>query len=287
MNTGYVTSIAGELFYEAHGALQKAPLVCVHGGPGFTSYYLEALRDLSDLLPVVLYDQAGCGRARRAGGRKLVTIEGFVSELEALRIALNVEAMHLYGHSFGGLVIGEYALRYPERVKSATFASVSIDIPRWRADGERLLGKLPLLQKMILREGARTGATNSIEYGNALQSYYERHVYGDALGNELLERAARESDARTYEVVWGANELHVNGLVRDYSLSPRLHELRCPTLFTCGRYDEATPEAHEYFSERVSNSRCVVFEKSAHHPQISEPQAVLDVMREFLGPMAL
>jgi proline iminopeptidase len=228
MNTGYVTSIAGELFYEAHGALQKAPLVCVHGGPGFTSYYLEALRDLSDLLPVVLYDQAGCGRARRAGGRKLVTIEGFVSELEALRIALNVEAMHLYGHSFGGLVIGEYALRYPERVKSATFASVSIDIPRWRADGERLLGKLPLLQKMILREGARTGATNSMEYGNALQSYYERYVYGDALGNELLERAAGDSDARTYEVVWGANELHVNGLVRDYSLSPRLHELRCP-----------------------------------------------------------
>jgi proline iminopeptidase len=282
MKNGYVQSPAGELYYELSGESSRAPLVCVHGGPGFTGYYLEPLRALSDLLPVVIYDQAGCGRARRGGERKLMTVDAFVTELEALRVALGVESMHLYGHSFGGLIIGEYALRFPTHVASATFASVSIDIPRWIADGERLLGKMPLLQKMILREGNRLGSTSSAEYVQALESYYDRHVYGDCRGDSRITASIEESDPKTYERVWGANELLVNGLVRDYSLSPRLHELTCPVLFTCGRFDEATPEAHEYFSSCVAGSRCFVFELSAHHPQISEEDSVLSVMREFL-----
>lgn len=280
--SGYVTSQAGELYYERHGGADATPLVCVHGGPGFTGYYLEPLTALASDLPVVLYDQAGCGRARREGGRKSVSIDAFVDELEALREALGVESMRLLGHSFGGLIIGEYALRFPTRASSLVFSCVSIDIPRWIADGERLLGKLSLLQKMILREGARTGAVHSPEYMAALQAYYKKHVYGSAEGDPRLERAARESDSKTYEIVWGTNELLVNGLVKDYSLSPRLSEIACPTLFMCGRFDEATPEAHEHFASCVSGSHVAVFEKSAHHPHISETESVLKVLRDFL-----
>lgn len=280
--SGYVTSPAGELYYERYGGADRAPLICVHGGPGFTGYYLEPLAALSSDIPVVLYDQAGCGRARRGGERKRLSIDAFVDELEALREALGVESMHLLGHSFGGLIIGEYALRFPSRVSSLVFSCVSIDIPRWIADGERLLGKLSLLQKMILREGARTGAVHSPEYVTALQAYYRKHVYGNAEGDARLERAAKESDARTYEIVWGANELLVNGLVKDYSLSPRLSEITCPTLFMCGRFDEATPESHEYFASCVQGSQVAIFEESAHHPHISETATVLNVLRSFL-----
>lgn len=281
--SGYVTSPAGELYYERYGSSDATPLICVHGGPGFTGYYLEPLAALSSDIPVVLYDQAGCGRARRGGERTRLSVDGFVEELEALRVALGVESMHLLGHSFGGLIIGEYALRYPARVLSLVFSCVSIDIPRWIADGERLLGTLPLLQKMILREGARTGAVHSPEYGTALRAYYRKHVYGSAEGDTRLEQAARESDARTYEIVWGANELVVNGIVKDYSLSPRLREITCPTLFMCGRFDEATPEAHEYFASCVPGSEIAIFEQSAHHPHISETEAVLKVVRNFVA----
>jgi proline iminopeptidase len=283
MRSGYVRSAAGELYFELSDGSSGVPLVCVHGGPGFTGHYLEPLKKLSDTLPVVLYDQAGCGRARRDGGRRLLTIDGFVDELEALREALGVESMHLYGHSFGGLIIGEYALKHPTRAATLTFASVSIDIPRWISDGERLVGALPLLQKMILREGNRTGATSSPPYIQALEEYYDRHVYGEARGDERLRVSIEQSDSKTYECVWGANELCVNGLVRDYSLAPRLPDISCPALFTCGRFDEATPEAHQHFASLVPGAQCVVFERSAHHPHISEQEAVLAVMRDFLA----
>ncbi len=281
MKSGYVDSPAGELFYEISGSGDGAPLVCIHGGPGFCSYYLAPLHALADLLPVVLYDQAGCGRARRGGPRKLFSVEGFVLELEALRCALGVETLHLFGHSFGGVVAGEYALRYPERVKSIIFGSVSIDIPRWISDSQRLLAQLSLMDRMILREGERTGITNSPEYARALAAYYRRFVYGFDEKPETITQSERESDTQTYATVWGANELLANGACKSYSLTPRLAEITCPTLFVCGRYDEATPEAHEFFASQCPRSALRIFENSAHHPHITDEEAFLARLREF------
>lgn len=281
--SGHVETEAGELFYERRGKAQGAPLVCVHGGPGFTSIYLEPLFDLADSLEVVCYDQAGCGRARRGGARKLFSLSSFVDELEQLRRALGVESMHLLGHSFGGAIIGEYIVAYPERVRSAVFACVSIDIPRWVDDGQRLASKLPLMIRMILREGERSGNLTSAEYQRALSAYYDKHIYGIAPLPECLQRSIELADALTYRTVWGENELVVSGMVRDYSLSPRLPEITCPTLFTCGRNDEATPEAHQFFASQVRGARCVVHEASAHHPHITERARFVGLVRDFVS----
>ena len=280
--SGYIETSAGEVFFERHGAKSGAPLVCVHGGPGFTSYYLEPLAELTSAVPVILFDQAGCGRSRRGGARKVFSIDGFISELEDLRRELKIEKMHLLGHSFGGLVIGEYALRYPDRVASLIFACVSIDIPRWVADGDRLVGQLSLMHKMVLREGARTGATNSPQYLTALSAYYKKHIYGCDDIPESIRRSEAEADGQTYHTVWGSSELVVNGLAREYNLSPRLPQLRVPTMFMCGRFDEATPEAHAYFASLVPESTLHIFERSAHHPFATEREETLRVIRDFL-----
>jgi proline-specific peptidase len=288
----YLSTPAGELFCEVRDnrpgprdveRLECSPLICVHGGPGFTGLYLDPLFALSDRMPVAIYDQAGCGRARRSGARRSFTVAGFVAELEALRTRLGVDSMHLLGHSFGGLIIGEYILAYPERVASAIFASASIDIPLWRADSARLISKLPLIQRMILNDGLRTGEHNSEQYQAALTAYYNRHVYGMAQLSEGLQLSIQQSDQLTYNTLWGPNELMITGVVKDYSMTPRLSEIRVPTLFTCGRHDEATPEAHELFASKVSGAKCVVFERSAHHPQTSETEDYIEVLRGFFG----
>lgn len=279
---GYTETSAGEVFFEWYGSESSVPLVCVHGGPGFTSYYLEPLTALSPDVPVILYDQAGCGRSRRGGARKIFSIDGFAAELEDFRRELKIERMHLLGHSFGGVVIGEYALRYPDRVASLIFACVSIDIPRWIADGERLVGQLSLMQRMVLREGARTGATTSPHYLSALGAYYAKHIYGTEEIPESLRRAEAESDSQTYHTVWGSNELVVNGIAREYNLSPRLPELRAPTMFLCGRFDEATPEAHAYFASLVPGSTLRILERSAHHPFLTERDESVQAVRDFL-----
>jgi proline iminopeptidase len=141
---------------------------------------------------------------------------------------------------------------------------------------------MPLMQRMILREGLRTGAASAPEFQNALSHYYRKHVYGFSEKHECILRSEAEADAQTYNTVWGPHELAVTGTARQYNLSPRLHELQCPTLFVCGRSDEATPEAHEFFASCVSGSRCHIFERSAHHPQITERDDFVSVIRDFL-----
>lgn len=281
-SSGYIKTRAGEVFFQRYGGEAGTPLVCVHGGPGFTSYYLEPLSALSDRIPIITYDQAGCGRSRREGVRKLFSVDGFVDELEDLRRELGLEKMCLLGHSFGGLIVGEYALRYPERVERLVFACVSIDIPRWVEDGRRLVGSLSLMQRMLLREGERRGATSSPEYLAALSAYYRKHIYGCEEVPEEVRCSEAAADAQTYQIVWGTNELVVDGLVKEYNLSPRLNSLDCPCLFMCGRFDEATPEAHEYFASLVPGALFHVFEQSAHHPFATEREESLHVLREFL-----
>jgi len=280
--TGFISSRAGELFYEIKGVRGKAPLVVVHGGPGFTSYYLEPLFDAALDFPVVCYDQAGCGRARRSGGRKIFSMDGFIDELEQLRVALGVEAMHLLGHSYGGAIAVEYALAHPGRVRTLICTSASLDIQRWRDDAERLISQLPLLSKMIIREGLRTNMYGSPQFREALDLYYERHIYGFREKPQIILRAEGEADIITYQTVWGPHELVIDGLARAYSIADRLSELLCPVLYLCGRYDEATPEAHAYFASLTPQAHIEVFEQSAHFPHITERQAFLAAVRGFI-----
>jgi proline iminopeptidase len=180
------------------------------------------------------------------------------------------------------LIAGEYALLYPDRVEAIVFACVSIDIPRWVADAQRLISGLPMMPKMILREGLRTGACSSPAFLDAYSVYIKKHIYGFDEKPESIVRSELESDHKTYQIVWGQNEMAVTGVVKDYNLCDRLPQISAPSLFVCGRNDEATPEAHQHFASLVPGARCHIFELSAHHPQITERQDYLRVVGDFL-----
>jgi proline iminopeptidase len=86
------------------------PLLCLHGGPGFTHYYLEPLEALADRRRVICYDQLGCGRSDRPGDLSLWNVDRFVAELAQVRSALKLDRLHLFGGSWGGMLAMRYVL---------------------------------------------------------------------------------------------------------------------------------------------------------------------------------
>jgi proline-specific peptidase len=86
------------------------PLLCLHGGPGFTHYYLEPLEALADRRQVVFYDQLGCGNSDRPDDESLWTVDRFVEELAQVRAALGLDDLHLFGSSWGGMLAMQYTL---------------------------------------------------------------------------------------------------------------------------------------------------------------------------------
>ena len=108
---GYIDVPGGNVWYRAVGDNADAtPLLCLHGGPGFTHYYLEALEALADRRRVIFYDQLGCGRSDRPGDVTLWNVDRFVAELAQVRSALDLDRLHLFGSSWGGMLAMQYVL---------------------------------------------------------------------------------------------------------------------------------------------------------------------------------
>jgi len=96
-------------------------LIAIHGGPGMSSDYMASLEQqlAGDELAVVTYDQRGTGRSTSPSGDTAdYTVLKYVEDLEAVRKAAGAERVHLFGHSWGGVLAMRYATIYPQRVRS-------------------------------------------------------------------------------------------------------------------------------------------------------------------------
>src|SRR5579859_6031248 len=139
---GYIDVPGGRVWYASVGS-GGVPLLCLHGGPGFTHYYLEALEILADRRQVIFYDQLGCGKSDRPDDLSLWTVDLFVEELAAVRSALGLERLHLFGHSWGGMLAMQYVLDRQPTLESLTLCGSPASMPRWVRDCGELLAQQP------------------------------------------------------------------------------------------------------------------------------------------------
>ena len=102
---GFVDVIGGRIWYQTMGSGDETPLLVIHGGPGARSCgYLASLAQLAESRPVIVYDQLGSGRSDRPSDTALWSVPRFVDEVSKLREALDLDELHILGHSWGGSV---------------------------------------------------------------------------------------------------------------------------------------------------------------------------------------
>ena len=260
-----------------------APLVVIHGGPGFPHSYLLPLAVLETDRPILFYDQLGCGCSDKPEFSWCWSVPRFVAELEAVREWYGFKELNLLGHSWGSIVALEYALNSPQRVKSLILASPCISIPMWIADAERLARELPSESYSALKAGEATFNLSSPEYQAALQLYCERFVYRVSPLPKGVNDSIAEAGGLVYQTMWGPNERFVTGTLKDYDRTAELKNVSAPILLTCGRFDEATPEALGCYAQAAGKAESAIFEESAHLPHITESERYIACIRSFLS----
>ena len=110
-------------------------LIAIHGGPGNSSDYMRSLEQLaSNKLAVVSYDQRGTGQSTEPS--EGYAMENYIADLEAVRQAAGVESVHLFGHSWGGLVALRYAVAHPQRVRSIILMGSGVLTPEVAQAGQ-------------------------------------------------------------------------------------------------------------------------------------------------------
>ena len=280
---GLVDVPGGRVWYQRVGSGDGVPLLVLHGGPGFTHEYMRSLEALADTRPVVFYDQLGCGRSDHPQDAGLWTVERSVAELKAVRDALGLTRLHLLGQSWGTMLATEYVFGRPEGIVTLILASPCISIARWTEDAERLKKGLPDEVQRTIAEHERMGSIACPEYVAATLVYYRRHVCRMEPWPVELEKAYAGVGQQVYETMWGPSEFAATGTLRTFDRASRLPEIDIPTLFTCGRYDEATPETVAWYQSLVPGAELTVFEESAHLAHLEERERYQAVVRSFLA----
>ncbi|WP_316801855.1 alpha/beta hydrolase [Pedobacter nototheniae] len=88
----------------------------VPGGPGGGYLSFEQLggRNLEKNLTMIYMDQRGSGSAQNA---KVYSLDRVLKDMDEVRAKLGVDKMYLMSHSFGGIILLNYAKKYPQHVK--------------------------------------------------------------------------------------------------------------------------------------------------------------------------
>ena len=275
---GFVPFEDHETWYRVTGDLSspKMPLVVVHGGPGCTHDYVDALKDVAATgRAVVHYDQLGNGRSTHLRDKpaSFWTVELFLAEMDALLAHLGITARYaLYGQSWGGMLSAEHAVRRPAGLSALVIANSPSSMPVWVAEANRLRRQLPReVQETLLRHEAE-GTTTSPDYVAASRVFYARHVCRLEPWPPEVTRTfeAMDADPTVYHAMNGPTEFHVIGSLRDWTIVDRLDRIAAPTLVISGRHDEATPLVVSPYAERIPGARWRIFEHSSHMPHVEE-----------------
>ncbi|PIQ62697.1 MAG: hypothetical protein COV99_05335 [Bacteroidetes bacterium CG12_big_fil_rev_8_21_14_0_65_60_17] len=283
--SGYVDVEHGRIFYEMHHAeAPGTPLVMIHGGPGSTSCYFGLLDELITDRPVIRYDQLGTGLSDRPATTSYWHLEHFVSEIDALRDALDLDEVHLLGSSWGGAVAAEYALTTPALgLKSLILAGPLLSTPRWLEDATSLIGELPEDLQAVIRKHEAAGTFDNPEYLAATDSFYARFLYHQQPPRDVPECDGVSGNTDMYEAMWGPSEFTATGTLLDYDRTGVLDDIRVPTLLIAGEFDEARPETMHEFAALIPDARVEVLDDAGHVSMVDQPIAFAHAVTRFLA----
>lgn len=268
-------------------ASEKAPLVCLHGGPGSTHDYFELLDPLAgDGRAVVSYDQVGCGRSYVDGRPELWRAETWVRELEALVGHLGLGRFHLLGQSWGGMLAITYLVeRRPEGVLSAILSSTLSSSRLWGNEQHRMARQLPEEDARALAEAEAKGNYSLPAYRRAIDRYMDLHCADVEPAPDAPEclRRPKRAGTESYLVAWGPNELTPEGTLASWDYTERLGEIDIPALVISGTDDLCTPLVAKTMYDRLPRARWELFEGCRHMCFADDTPRYLELLRSWLS----
>jgi proline-specific peptidase len=275
----------GSVWFRRLGEGDATPVLMLQGGPGVGSDYIEPFAEaLAEDRPVVLWDQLGCGRSDVPDDTSLWTLDRFTAEVDAVREALGLGRIHLFGQSWGGWLAIEYLARGTTGVERLILASTSASTKEFTDAAALLIEDLPEPHRTVLLDGRASGAYDTPEYEAAMMEFYVRHLCrADPWPAALQATVANLDGNPVYLTMNGPTEFDVIGTLRTWDRTADLGAISVPTLVTVGRHDEIPPSCAETLRAGIPGAQVVVFEHSAHTAHLEEADAYLAAVREVLS----
>jgi proline iminopeptidase len=257
------------------------PLLLMHGGPGLDHTSLLALQPLADQFTLIFYDHRCNGRSAGAEVSSM-TFENLTADADALRQTLGFDQWAVLGHSFGGNVALEYALRYPQNLSHLILMNTGGDQWWVNQNAPELLAKRGYHANVV--QAARRFYNGQLTPGEFLRTsmkFMSAYFYRNFLlvmAHEVFSAGPRPK-MRAEPLIFGYSQL-----LKDWTVMDRLSEIKVPTRVIAGRYDFLFPPEHQaILADRLPNAELVLIERAGHNPQMEQSAQVISAIRDFMA----
>ena len=241
----------------------RIKVLLLHGGPGASSEYFEALDSYfpGQGIEYYYYDQLGSYRSDVPTDTTLWTIPRFVDEVEQVRVALGLDKDNFYllGHSWGGILAMEYALAHQDHLKGLIISNMMASIPAYNEYAKTVL--MPAMNQDSLRmvqQMEATGKTETPEYMAILTPlHYEKHFLRmpAAQWPDPALRGMGHLNRQIYVQMQGPSELGASGSLEHWDRLADLGKITVPTLTIGGEYDTMDPKYMEMMAGKLAHGR--------------------------------
>jgi len=242
-------------------------VLLLHGGPGFTHQYLEAMESFLPEagIEMVYYDQLGCGNSDRPDDVALWDTPRFVEEVEEVRRGLGLENFVLYGQSWGGMLSIEYALKYQHHLRALVISNMTAGIQSYLKRLGEIVLQLPaeIQQRLTALEAAED--YDSPEYQSIMMDVlYPMAICRLKPWPEPVTRAFRDANLQVYNTMQGKSEFVVTGKFKDWERWDSLHLIKVKTLTLGAAYDTMDPEDIRRMAALMPNATSAICPNGSH-----------------------
>jgi pimeloyl-ACP methyl ester carboxylesterase len=254
-----------------------SPLLCIHGLGGTKISMLPLIRALAGSRRVIALDLPGFGESVKPLRNRYDAAE-FATAVVAVLDALDLPEVDLLGHSLGGRIALEVALREPDRVRRLilmTPAMAWLRRPAWqklvRLAPSRLGAVQPAPRKLTERILRTVLASNGADV--------ESPPVRLALGEFLRGYAKPGGRVAFYSA---ARNIALDDPLGEEGLWTRLATLAPESLFIWGTRDPLVPAGFgRHVRERLPQAAQVELD-CGHLPQVERPRELVAAVRTHL-----
>ena len=272
------------------GNSPRIKVLLLHGGPAATHEYFEAFDSYFPAAGIeyYYYDQLGSAYSDQPDEPELWEVPRFVDEVEQVRRALGLDRGDLYilGHSWGGILAIEYALKHQRHVKGLIISNMMASFPAYNEYASTVL--MPAMDQSALEEIKRLEAAG--RYGHPrymellIPHHYEQHVLRMPADQwpDPVNRAFAHLNQKIYVPMQGPSELGGSGKLLNWDRTADLASIAVPTLVIGARYDTMDPAHMEMMAGKVQRGRYLFCPNGSHMAMYDDQKVYVDGVIQFL-----
>jgi 3-oxoadipate enol-lactonase len=254
------------IYYEVHG--KGEPLVNIPGAGSTMDGFYRHIPVYARKYRLVAYDPRGAGRSDAPDIP--YTTEMMADDLAGLLDAIGIDSAHILGASMGGMIAQQFALRYPQRVRSLILACTKFGGPH----------EIPVDAEILeyWEHPKQLSPEDSIMQSLRLQMSQEFVDKNPGLIKQIITKALEspppvnpQSGMRQVQAIIG------------HDTYDRLPEIKAPTLVIHGDADRMSPVGNaKILASRIPNAELVILKKMGHAFMIEAFDESNRIMLDFL-----